>query len=80
MADHSEPALVVTEQEAARMLRLSVRTLQRLRIDGGGPPFCSLTPNGRRIAYPVGSIHAWLQQRIVRSTSEATVGKSKAAA
>jgi hypothetical protein len=62
--------LIVTEAEAARVLRLSPRTLQRMRLEGGGPGFVKLTE--RRIGYPVASLESWVAERTVRSTSEAT--------
>ena len=65
------PALVLTEDEAARMLRLSARTMQRLRLDGEGPRFVKLT--GRRIGYAIGDLQAWIRARSVTSTSDATV-------
>lgn len=64
------PALVVTEDEAAKLLRVSVRTLGRLRVDGDGPRFVRLT--GRRIGYAVADLEAWIRARAVGSTSEAT--------
>jgi len=70
-ADISISALVLTEDEAARMLRLSARTLQRLRLSGDGPRFCQLT--GRRIAYAVADLNEWLRARTVASSSESTV-------
>jgi hypothetical protein len=68
--------IVVTEGAAARMLGLSMRTLQRLRIEGGGPPFVKLTD--RRLAYSVEDLHAWVRSRSVASTSAATVARDAA--
>ena len=70
--------LVVTEIEAAQMLRVSPRTLQRLRLEGGGPAFVQLTGTGSRIGYPVAALHAWLAARTVTSTSDATVNAGTA--
>lgn len=64
-------ALVLTEYEAAKLLRLSARTMQRLRLDGAGPRFVKLT--GRRIGYAIGDLEAWVKARSVASTSDATV-------
>jgi predicted DNA-binding transcriptional regulator AlpA len=61
--------LVLTEDEAARLLRLSARTLQRLRLEGEGPRFVRLT--GRRIGYAISDLEAWVRARSVASTSEA---------
>jgi predicted DNA-binding transcriptional regulator AlpA len=62
--------LVLTEDEAAKLLRLSVRTMQRLRVDGDGPRFVMLT--SRRIGYAIGDLQAWVHARSVASTGEAT--------
>ena len=70
-------SLVLTEAETARSLRVSVRTLQRLRVEGGGPAFIKLTE--RRIGYTVSALHAWVAARQVLSTSAATVAKQRAA-
>jgi len=67
MADNS--LLVVTEAQAGRMLGLSLRTMQRLRLDGGGPAFVKLTD--RRIGYAVETLQQWLRSREVASTSAA---------
>ena len=65
------PALVLTEDEAARMLRLSARTMQRLRLDGEGPRFIRLT--GRRIGYAIGDLQAWVRARSVASAGDGAV-------
>lgn len=67
--------LVVTEAEAAQLLRLSPRSLQRLRLDGGGPPFCRLSE--RRIGYAVSELNRWLAARSAASTSDATTQKAR---
>ena len=65
--------LVVMESEAARALSLSVRSLQRLRVDGAGPPYIQLGP--RRIGYRLADLEARLAGRRVASTSAATVAR-----
>ena len=72
------PDLIVTEAEAGKMLRLSVRTMQRLRLDGAGPAFVCLT--GRRIGYRIGALTDWVRTREATSTSAATVAHGKDAA
>ena len=59
---------LLTQREAACVLRLSERTLERLRISGLGPKFirCGL----RNIRYRQSDLDAWLTSRLVRSTSE----------
>ncbi len=59
--------LLLTQREAATHLRLSERTLERLRLTGTGPAFAKV---GRRVFYPQGELDAWVAARIVGSTSE----------
>jgi excisionase family DNA binding protein len=55
--DLSEDALL-TEDEAAESLRISVRTLQAWRLKAAGPPFVRV---GRAIRYRRGDIQAWIR-------------------
>ena len=57
----------LTQDEAADVLRLSARTLERMRLDGSGPSFMKA---GRRVLYSRQSIDDWLAERTFRSTSE----------
>jgi hypothetical protein len=56
--------------EAASYLRLSVRTLERLRCNGLGPPFLKLCHS---IRYRQSDLEEWIAKRVVRSTSEVGV-------
>ena len=56
-----------TEPEAARLLRVSERSLQRWRGSGEGPTFVRA---GRRILYRPDDIEAFLEASKARSTSE----------
>jgi len=58
-----------TQREAAVLLRLSERTLERWRVSGDGPPFARL---GRRIGYREADLETWIASRIYRSTSSHT--------
>jgi excisionase family DNA binding protein len=59
---------MLTSHEAADYLRLSIRTLERLRCSGFGPKFIRC---GRRsIRYQQSDLDAWIASRVVRSTSE----------
>ena len=58
MVLHSEP-------EAARILKLAPRSLQRYRQSGIGPKFVRL--GKRRIGYTDAAIAAWLEQRTFAS-------------
>lgn len=55
--DLSEDALL-TEDEAAASLRISVRTLQAWRLKATGPAFVRV---GRAIRYRRGDIKAWIK-------------------
>jgi excisionase family DNA binding protein len=59
---------MLTVLEAADYLRLSTRTLERLRCSGLGPKYVKL---GRSIRYQRDALDEWIAGRVVRSTSEA---------
>jgi predicted DNA-binding transcriptional regulator AlpA len=61
---------LLTAAEAARMCRLSERSLERLRCSGFGPKFVKLK---KRVLYQQSDLEEWIASRVVRSTSEATV-------
>jgi hypothetical protein len=68
------PPLVVSEEKAAGIVNLSLRTLQGFRLSGeGGPPYVQLST--RRVGYKVADLRAWLESRTVASTSAATVSR-----
>lgn len=58
---------LLTQLEAATLLHLSERTLERLRVSGAGPKFVRL---GRSIRYRPTDIEAYIASRVVSSTSE----------
>ena len=58
---------LLTQTEAARLLRLSERTLERLRLQGGGPRYVKAN---RSVRYRECDLEAWVAQRVVNSTSE----------
>jgi len=60
---------LLTQDEAAELLKLSVRTVERLRVSGGGPKFLKIRHSVR---YRPSDVEAWLASRIVGSTSEET--------
>jgi predicted DNA-binding transcriptional regulator AlpA len=59
---------LISEREAAERLNLSVRTLQGMRVKGGGPAFVKLT--SRRVAYSMAALEAWVTARTRASTSD----------
>jgi excisionase family DNA binding protein len=58
---------LLDQREAARRLRLSERTLERLRLTGGGPQYIKC---GRSVRYREADLEAWCAARVVGSTSE----------
>ena len=58
---------LLTQREAACVLRLSERTLERSRVTGLGPLFVKL---GRRVFYRRSDLDDWVTSRICQSTSE----------
>ena len=57
-----------TQAEAAKALRLSERTLERMRLTGLGPAFVKA---GRRVLYRQADLEAWIASQVRASTSEA---------
>jgi excisionase family DNA binding protein len=57
---------LLNQGEAAKLLRLSTRTLERLRLTGGGPCYVKC---GRSVRYRESDLESWIQQRVVDSTS-----------
>jgi predicted DNA-binding transcriptional regulator AlpA len=62
---------LLTQREAASILRLSERTLERFRFTGAGPKFVRL---GASVRYRVADLEAWVTARVVGSTSETVKG------
>lgn len=58
---------LLTQAEAAELLCLSERTLERLRVTGTGPRFVRL---GRSVRYRLADVEAWVTARVVGSTSQ----------
>ena len=54
------------QPEAAELLRLSERTLERWRVEGIGPPFRRF---GRRVVYAKTDLESWADSRLFTSTS-----------
>jgi hypothetical protein len=67
-----DPALTfLLSSEAAEALRISKRTLERMRVDGTGPKYYKAGPGKRsRVLYRQSDILAWLTERTYGSTSE----------
>lgn len=57
----------VRTPEAARLLDLSPRTLEKHRSEGTGPVYHKL---GGRVVYAVSDLHAWIDNCVHRPASE----------
>lgn len=57
----------LTQHEAAAVLRISARTLERHRLEGTGPKFLKA---GRRVLYRPADLEAWLNKNTFTSTAE----------
>ncbi len=67
----NETERLLNTQEAADFLRLSDRTLERMRVTGTGPLYRKLGPGLRaRVVYRMADLCAWLDQGTHQSTSE----------
>jgi hypothetical protein len=58
---------LLTQSECAELLRLSPRTLERLRVSGSGPKFLRIRHSVR---YRPEDVQSWAAARVVGSTSE----------
>jgi hypothetical protein len=63
---------LLTQNEAAEILRLSPRTLERHRVAGTGPKFMKA---GARVLYAEDELRGWLTANTFQSTSEFSVAK-----
>jgi hypothetical protein len=59
---------LLTEKEAARLLKLHPRSLSRMRVQGRGPAF--VRHGARLIRYRLQDIEEWGRENLYRSTSE----------
>jgi excisionase family DNA binding protein len=66
---------LLTQREAAELMSLSERTLERWRVAGDGPKFVRL---GRSIRYRLTEIEAHIAACSVSSTSAQVVGSGRA--
>ena len=68
MDESTTTARFLANREAAAFLNLSPRTLEKLRVIGGGPRFRKF---GRRVVYAMANLEAWANARGCDSTSNA---------
>lgn len=63
--------VLLTTGEAADILRLSPRTLERFRVEGAGPPYIKLGSGKRaRVVYRKSDLEDWIDSSVFVSTSE----------
>jgi predicted DNA-binding transcriptional regulator AlpA len=58
---------LLTQREAAPVVRLSERTLERHRVAGTGPAYVNL---GRRVFYRRRDLAEWIERHVRHNTSE----------
>ena len=63
----SQGQFLLTVEEAAERLRLSVSILNKWRVSGGGPAYLKI---GRRVFYETIALDAWIASKRRNSTSE----------
>jgi predicted DNA-binding transcriptional regulator AlpA len=66
----------VRTHEAARLLGISPRTLEKYRCHGSGPTFRKL---GGRVVYAIDDLEAWADKASCRSTSDPQYVEARAA-
>jgi predicted DNA-binding transcriptional regulator AlpA len=63
----SPPQRYLRTPDAARIVGLSIRTLEKHRIYGTGPRYSKL---GGRVVYKAEDLHAWVESGMKSSTSD----------
>ncbi len=64
---HSQPETLLTTQQAAWLMRVSPKTLARMRMEGRGPCFVKI---GRSVRYRQSDLLGWISANTYGSTSE----------
>jgi predicted DNA-binding transcriptional regulator AlpA len=64
---------LLTEQQAAEVLTIKVKTLQKWRVCGGGPKFIKL---GRAVRYDSHSLLEFVREHTLASTAEKEAHRS----
>lgn len=60
---------LLTEQEVAGMIKMSVHWLRRKRWEGGGIPYAKMNP-GRAVRYRHSDVISYVSKLVRKSTSE----------
>ena len=59
--------IAVNERKASELAGLSVSSLRKLRVTGGGPKYAKL---GQRVRYRVSDLEDYIAARVITSTSD----------
>lgn len=65
--DDTRKSPFLTTEQAAEYIGLKRRTLEKMRVTGGGPPY---RKHGRYVRYHIDELKAWSEGRTKRSTSD----------
>ncbi len=70
-AGAAQQVMFLTTVEVAGLLRISRRTLERMRVEGTGPRYLKVGPGKKsRVLYRQQEVVTWLEQYNFSSTSE----------
>jgi excisionase family DNA binding protein len=64
---HNGAQPFLTTDQAAHYVRLSRRTLEKMRVIGDGPLY---RKHGRYVRYHIDDLNAWSKARVQRSTTD----------
>lgn len=74
VTDDASSEILLTEKQLAARWNISIKTLQKWRLSGTGPPFCKFN---RAVRYSLRIVRAFEQQRQYASTTEASDERRK---
>ncbi len=58
---------LLTTRDAAQILALSTRTLEKWRVEGGGPPFVVMSP--KCVRYRASDLQTFQEERLAENTA-----------
>ncbi len=61
---------LIPSSELATLLGVSQKTLERWRVEGGGPPFVKAPGTRGAVRYDLDAVERWIRARERRSTSD----------
>ena len=69
------PVRYLTTREVHEYTGISIKELERLRRDGGGPLFCN--PSPKIVRYKSTDVDAWLEKDKYANTGQAAASRAK---